>query len=48
MGDIDAQHLAEQRRQALAIADAAVRIAAAAAIADADVQETIRPEVEVS
>src|SRR5688500_11142788 len=47
-GDIDAQHLAEQRRHQLAVADGAVLVIPAAAVADADVEEAVRTEGDVA
>ena len=48
VGDVDAQHLAQQGGQQLGVADVAVRVAAAAAVADADVEEAVRAERDVA
>src|SRR5690606_22244092 len=41
--DVDAQHLAEHRRETLAVAGVAVLVPTAAAIADADIQIAVGP-----
>src|SRR6185295_16463355 len=46
--NLDAQHLAEQRVRVLRVADRAVLVVPAAAIADACEQETAGPECEVA
>ncbi len=45
MVDVDSEDLAEERRQLLAVA---LRVAAAAAVAEGDVEVTIRPEHDVA
>ncbi len=45
--DVDAQHLAEHRRETLAVAGVAVLVPTAAAIADADIQIAVGPERDV-